>query len=181
MLSAVHIRARRGADLEACLHMAQAVKRRDRYPPRGTVDVGRFFAPPQELAAWVADEDGAVVGHVALHDAGAEVTMALGTRHTGRPPEQLALVARLLVGAPARRGGVARALLATAVAGAHDRGRRPILDVATHLDAAVGLYESCGWERAGEVTIEFDDEPNLRCYVYVGPAPGPEDAGVTTR
>jgi GNAT superfamily N-acetyltransferase len=161
--------------------MALAVRRRDGYPPRGPVDVGQFFAPPQELAAWVADVDSALVGHVALHDTGAGVTMALGTRHTGTPPQQLALVARLLVGAPARRRGVARALLATAVAGAHARNRRPILDVATHLDAAVGLYESCGWDRAGEVTIEFDDQPSLQCYVYIGPAPGQANRAPVTK
>jgi GNAT superfamily N-acetyltransferase len=181
MLSAVHVRALRRADLAACLDMAQLVKSRDGYPPRGPVDVGRFFAPPQELAAWVADVGSAVVGHIALHSTGADVTMTLGTRHTGKPPEQLALVARLLVGPAARHRGVGRALLAVAVADALGRGRQPILDVATHFDAAIGLYESCGWDRAGEVTIELSDEPSLQCYVYIGPAPGQDDGGPVTR
>jgi GNAT superfamily N-acetyltransferase len=74
-----------------------------------------------------------------------------------------------MVGPAARRGGVARALLETAAAGAHHRGRRPVLDVATQLRAAVRLYESCGWERAGEVVIEIDGEPDLPCSVFVGP------------
>jgi GNAT superfamily N-acetyltransferase len=121
------------------------------------------------LAAWVAVVDAAVVGHVALHDTGLGVTMACAAAHARRPPGELALVARLMVGPAARRGGVAHALLESAAAGAHDRGRRPVLDVAIELHAAVRLYESCGWERAGEVVIELDDEPNLPCYVFVGP------------
>jgi GNAT superfamily N-acetyltransferase len=148
------------------------VRRHDGYPPRGPVDVEQFLAPPQELAAWVAEIDSAIVGHAALHLAGAGVTMALAARHTGRPPEQLALVARVLVGPTARRSGVARSLLATATADAQHRDRHPILDVATHFRAAIGLYESCGWDRAGEVTIHVGDEPSLQCYVYVGPLGG---------
>jgi hypothetical protein len=67
------------------------------------------------------------------------------------------------------------------VVDAHGRGRQPILDVATHFDAAIALYESCGWDRAGEVTIELSDEPSLQCYVYIGPAPGRDNgAPVTT-
>ena len=45
---------------------------------------------------------------------------------------------------------------ALATADAHRRGRRPVLDVATQFSAAGALYESAGWERAGEVTITVD-------------------------
>jgi GNAT superfamily N-acetyltransferase len=86
----------------------------------------------------------------------------------------LVLVARVLVGPTARRLGVGHALLDAAVAEAHRLRRRPILDVATQLQGAVALYESCGWDRAGEVMIDIDGEPSLPCYVYVGPPPGPD-------
>jgi GNAT superfamily N-acetyltransferase len=165
----MEVRARVPGDLDPCLALIRAVKALDDYPPRGPIDVDHFLAPPQELAAWVAVVDGAVVGHVALHDTGFDVTMVCAARHAGRPPSELALVARLVVGPAARRGGVARALLDTAAADAHDRGRRPVLDVATQLHAAVALYESRRWERAGEVMIAVDGEPSLPCYVYVGP------------
>jgi GNAT superfamily N-acetyltransferase len=165
----MEVRARVPGDFEPCLALTRAVKARDGYPPRGPIDVDHFLAPPQELAAWVAVVDAAVVGHVALHDTGLGVTMACAAERARRPRGELALVARLMVGPAARGGGVARALLDRAAADAHLRGRRPVLDVATELHAAVRLYESCGWDRAGEVVIEIDGEPNLPCYVFVGP------------
>jgi ribosomal protein S18 acetylase RimI-like enzyme len=161
--------------------MAQLVKRLDGYPPRGPVDMERFMVPSEQLAAWVAEIDSAVVGHVALHATGASDTVVLATRHTGKAPEDLAVVARVLVSPTARRIGVGHALLDTAVQGAHARGQQPILEVAVHFDAAIGLYESCGWARVGEVTIHFNEEPSLQRFVYVGPAPAHERAAAVTR
>jgi len=148
--------------------MARVVKGVDGYPPRGPIDLASFLAPPQELAAWVAEDDG-VVGHVALHRTGASVTMALAARHTRKQPDELVVVARVLVSPPARCRGVGHALLDAAVAEGWGRGLHPILDVATQLRHAVTLYESAGWDRAGEVTIHLDDEPSLDCFVYVAP------------
>ena len=51
----------------------------------------------------------------------------------------------------------------SACAAAHPRGRHA-------LRRRHRLYESCGWNRVGVVTIGFDDEPDLDRYVYVGPA-----------
>jgi len=180
MLSVVHFRPRHPSDIDALLDMAQLVKRTDGYPPRGPVHVDRFMAPPHELAAWVAEIDGTVVGHVALHASGADDTVRLASRHTGRAPEGLAVVARVLVSPIARRIGVGHGLLDTAVSGAHQRDQQPILEVAVHFHGAIGLYESCGWLRVGEVTIQFHDEPVLQRYVYVGPIPAQENAGALT-
>ena len=174
MLSDVHIRARRPSDVEPLLEMAQLVKRLDGYPPRGPVDVERFMAPPEQLAAWVAEIDAVVVGHVALHATGADDTVDLAARHTSEGTRGPGRGGPGLVSPTARRIGVGHALLDTAVTGAHERGQHPILEVAVHFDAAIGLYESCGWSRVGEVTIEFPDEPSLERYVYVGPAPAQE-------
>ena len=74
-----------------------------------------------------------------------------------------------------------RSLLATAVRDAHRRHRHPVLEVGVHHDAAIGLYESCGWRRVGEVTFHLDGEPSLRRYVYVGPPPGGCDPELTRR
>jgi GNAT superfamily N-acetyltransferase len=171
------IRPRRPSDLDLLLEMAHLVRELDGYPPRGPIDVASFLAPPEQLSAWVAEDRGVVVGHVALHATGAPVTMDLASRHANAEPHELVLVARVLVGPAARRTGMAHALLEAAVTDAHRWGRRPILEVATELQAAVSLYEACGWDRAGEVTIDIDDEPSLQCYVYVGPPPGPDEKG----
>jgi GNAT superfamily N-acetyltransferase len=169
----VLVRTREAGDLNPLLELTHRVTASDGYPPRGPVDVGGFIAPPQELTAWVAELDARVVGHVALHDTGAEDTMDLAGRATGRAPEHLAVVARVLVSPSVRRRGVAQALLATAVHDAHHRGRQPILEVAVHFDAAIALYEYSGWQRIGQLTLDFDAEPALERYVYVGPAPEP--------
>jgi hypothetical protein len=63
----VVIRDRRQSDLAPCLDIALAVKAREGYPPRGPIDIERFLAPVDQLAAWVAVDASTVVGHVALH------------------------------------------------------------------------------------------------------------------
>jgi GNAT superfamily N-acetyltransferase len=171
----VHIRARYAADIDRCLDLARAVHSRDGYPPRGPVDVATFLAPRQELVAWVAEDAAEIVGHAALHRSGAALTVACATRHLGLPADDVAVVARVLVAPRARRQGVARALLDQAVGGAHERGLHPILDVATHFDAAIALYEDAGWARVDTLTIEFAALPDLECHVYVGPPP-PSDS-----
>jgi ribosomal protein S18 acetylase RimI-like enzyme len=181
MLFHVLIRARRQSDVDSLLDMVQLVKRVDGYPPRGPVDLERFMVPPEQLSAWVAEIDSQVVGHVALHATGANDTVDLAARHTAKAPEDLAVVARVVVSPTARRIGVGHALLDTAVTGAYERGQHPILEVAVHFDAAIGLYESCGWNRVGEVTISFPDEPSLHRYVYIGPTPAQEQAAAVTR
>ena len=59
---------------------------------------------------------------------------------------------------------------------AHDRARWPILEVATHFDAAIALYERAGWTRAGRVNVHFRDAEPLAEYVYIGPTPGQEQS-----
>jgi GNAT superfamily N-acetyltransferase len=174
------IRPRRDTDIGTVLALARRVHGLDRYPPRGPIDRGSFAAPPQELAAWVAEHEDRVVGHAALHATGVADSLALAANHAHRQPDELAVVARVLVCPSTRRQGVGRALLDTAAADARARGLHPILDVATHLRAAITLYESCGWDRAGAITIHFDDEPSLRCYVYVAPnTAAPPTPGLT--
>jgi GNAT superfamily N-acetyltransferase len=87
--------------------------------------------------------------------------------YPGRRPRDL----RAFMQAPdaRRRRGVGRALLETAAADARRRGCHPILDVATHYDAAIALYRACGWQDAGPVAMIFDDGFELRSYVYVAP------------
>jgi len=167
------VRPRRASDAGACLAMARQSRMADGYPPRGPIDLATFLSPPQQLAAWVADADGAVVGHVSLHRTGAAVTVAAAARYLGVAPGDVAVVARLMVGPGARRSGAGRRLLDTAAAEARRRGLHPVLDVATELEAAVALYERAGWERAGEVTIRLKTEPDLDCYVYVAPRSDP--------
>ena len=121
------------------------------------------------LSAWVAEYGGAFAGHVAMHRQSLPVVMETAARALDMDPSQLSVVARLIVDPSTRRSGVGRALLEAAAADARRRGLHPILDVATHYDAAIALYESCGWRNAGEVTMVFGDGTELQSYVYLAP------------
>ena len=86
-----------------------------------------------------------------------------------RPVDQLGVVARLLVSPDARREGIGRTLLNRASGEATRRGLWPILDVVTTFEAAVNLYESCGWIQVGQVTFRFHDGGSVKEFVYLGP------------
>jgi len=164
------IRERRESDLALCLEMAWVIKARDGYPPVGPLDIENFLAPAEQLAAWVAEADSTIVGHIALHAGSDYATTRLAAEYLGRPQSDLGLIARFFVDPGHRRSGVGRALLAQATIASAERGLHPVLDVATELTPAIALYESLGWRRAGRVVLEVWDEPPVAMDVYVAPA-----------
>jgi ribosomal protein S18 acetylase RimI-like enzyme len=168
----VLIRSRRDDDLPACADLVREVHAADRYPRYLPADIASFLAPPGLYGCWVADAHGDVLGHVALVPRGLPSAMQVAADALGRPHDQLAVVARLLVSARARGQGAGRMLLAAARAEAASRGLWPVLDVDTDLAAAIDLYESQGWTRAAEVTVRWSDGRSLTEYVYLGPEPG---------
>jgi GNAT superfamily N-acetyltransferase len=169
LVGTVAVRRRTQADMDQLVGVARAVQLGDGYPGRRPLDLATFLASPDALAAWVAEHDGVIVGHVALHRQSLPVVMEQGAAFLGREASELGVVARLLVEPTARRAGIGRALLATAAREARSRGLHPILDVVTSYRAANRLYRACGWRNAGEVTMVFADGTTLQSYVYVGP------------
>ena len=164
------IRPRVDDDLDACAALARATHSRDGYPAYvRDDDFLRFVSRPGALAAWVAEIDGAVSGHVALHTRTTEPAMQLVASRLGVSPEQCGVIARLMVLPDARRRGVGAALLQSATDGARARGLEPILDVVTRHDAAIALYESAGWLRVGSVTLVLPDGSKLEEHVYRAP------------
>ncbi len=167
----VLIRPRRAADLASCADLVREVHAANRYPRFLPADIGAFLAPPDPYGCWVADLDGEVAGHVALVPQGLPQSVELAVAALGRPAGELAVVARLLVSPRARGQRAGRMLLDAATEEAAARGLHPVLDVDTDLVAAVALYESAGWTRAGEITVRFRDGSTLTEYVYLGPRP----------
>ena len=106
--------------------------------------------------------------------------MALAGQVLGKPPEALAVVARLFVAPTRRRAGTGARLLRTATAAAVSRGLTSILDVATHFRPAIALYEKLGWQRVGSVTVTFLDQA-LHEFVYVGPSQVLTDRSILAR
>lgn len=171
MLSpALLIRPRTDADLPGCVALMDATHHHDGYP-RYRHDWNVFLASPSEASAWVAELDGEVVGHVAIHRSSDEPVFPLAQQATGRPPERLAVLARLMISPRARRRGLARGLIEVATAYAADHDLRLVLDVLQETPDAVELYERLGWRRLGELILPLDDWPDLQLWVYLSPEP----------
>jgi GNAT superfamily N-acetyltransferase len=165
----MRIRPKADSDEPACLALLLEVHRSDGYPRYLPHDAPRFITPLYESAAWVAEEDGKIVGHVGLHYAAVDPTLMAAQRATGLGPDQLAVVARLLVAPLARRAGLGRALLETAASHVRSKAQRAVLDVAQDADAPIALYEATGWTRLEALTLDFEDGTSLDLWVYLGP------------
>jgi GNAT superfamily N-acetyltransferase len=168
-MSEMNVRRRTEADLDECVHIALAVYELDRYPVTMPSDLRGFLVWPGAYGAWVAEQSGQIVGHVALHPRSSPPVLELAAQALGQPIEKLAVVARLYVAPWARRAGVAQTLLEVAADEAVSRGLWPVLDVATTLGAAIRLYDACRWTCAGEVTVYLDDGMAIDELVYLGP------------
>jgi GNAT superfamily N-acetyltransferase len=165
----VLIRRKTDKDEDECLDLLMQVHESDGYPPYLPADVPAFITPKYEVAAWVAERDGRIVGHVAIHQASVDPTLAAAQRATGLPAGGLAVVSRLFTLPALRRVGIGRALLRHATRQAQSRGQRAVLDVGQALTASVALYESEGWERVDSLALRVDENAVLDLWVYVSP------------
>ena len=156
--------------MDACVRLAEVGHERDGYPAYLATDLRTFLSAPDALAAWVAEAEGQIIGHVALHGRTIPAAMSIAADALTCPADQLGVVARLLVCPDVRRRGVGRALLEVATQEARTLGRWPVLDVSDQFEPAVALYEHSGWVRAGQVHLELDGQA-IEELVYLGPAP----------
>ena len=164
------IRAKTDADTAGCLDLLRQVHRQDGYPLHlSPGEVAGFLGSEHEAAAWVAERDGRIVGHVALHCPPEDPTLTVAAGATGRSTEELALVSRLFIAPDQRRTGLGRVLLRYAADQSRAFGRRAALDVGQALAAPVALYESEGWSRVGELHLPLDEGTRLDLWVYVSP------------
>ncbi len=179
--SSVLVRPRLETDLDECTDLARQVHDSDRYPIFLPSDLHSFMAAPDALAAWVAEDAGEIVGHVALRPRSSEVVMALAREVLGLPDGRLGVVARLLVSSRHRRRGIGSALLEVAAGEALARGLWPVLDVVVDHGDAVRLYESRGWLLAGRLTTCWGDNPEVEELVYLAPGTGEAGALIGSR
>lgn len=164
------IRQKEPRDLPACASLLRDVHAADRYPLHLPDDPMSFVEVHDALGAWVALDDGALVGHVCLRPEANPKMMAVASEATGLPYEGLAVVARLFVSPSARRRGVGVGLLRHAASEAWALGRQPVLDVVLHsASPAVALYEREGWRMVGTAQLTFRSGETVDEAVYVGP------------
>jgi GNAT superfamily N-acetyltransferase len=167
----VAVRRRTEADLDRCVALAAAVHELDGYPPYLPTDLRTFLDSPDAYGAWVVEHGDEIAGHVALHRRTLAPVMTMAAEALQQLVERLGVVARLLVAPTGRRRGVGRTLLDVAAADAIARGLYPVLDVVTQFQAAIRLYEACGWTRVGEVAVGLPDGSSITEHVYLGPPP----------
>jgi len=105
-LRGVRIRTKDSGDTAACIRLVTEIHRTDGYPQPLPADPAAFVTPSYETVAWVAESDGRIIGHVALHHPALDPTLQVAQRVTGLSPNRLALVARLLVDPTRRRLGL---------------------------------------------------------------------------
>ncbi|MEU5016884.1 GNAT family N-acetyltransferase [Streptomyces angustmyceticus] len=146
------IRKRHDTDLDACVALLAAVHTHSGYPHRWPDDPARWLTPDGLTDAWVAEADGAVVGHAAL--CGNEVS-------------------RLCVAPAARGTGLGGRLLRAAETRAAARGVRPVLTVKATDTAAIGLYERRGWIRRATEREDWGHGGTVTVHRYEAPAGRP--------
>lgn len=133
------IRVREAADLEACVRALAVVHEVSGYPSCWPAEPVRWLSPAGLQQAWVAVmNESAVAGHVSVCQP-----------RDGLIEEVRAEVARLFVIPPARRQGIAQALLRQAMHWAVVNGRGLTLEVTGHLQAARVLYQRISFRPAG--------------------------------
>ena len=165
------IRTRRSDDIEALCDLARVVHETDGYPVRLQDDVRSFVVTENCLAAWVCEQHGRIVGHIALHTVWSDVVAELAASSLGRTRNDLASVSRFFVDSAARSRGVGGRLFAVATAEAYERGLWPVLDVVTTYAPAVALYERRGWNRLGTIAEVMPNGRRIDEYVYAAPSP----------
>lgn len=173
---AVTIRPRRPDDLPACVAALGDTHRTSAYPTVWPKDPAAWLTPKDMLGAWVAEVDGAVVGHVALGEP-KDRTVGTWAAATRRPLATVAEVTRLFVASTARGRSLGERLLVTAGAYARARGRTLVLGVLRESRAAIALYERLGWRRLSSMDFTLSNGMVTTMYCYVPPGGDRDRAG----
>ena len=164
----VLLRPRQRSDLPACVAALRAVHDTDGYPHRWPADPEAWLSPAEPIGAWVAEDEGELVGHVLLARVPDDDPLVPVLR---RAPGTVAEVKRLFVVPAARRRRVGGTLLATASTSARALGVVPVLEVLGRDAAALALYERLGWRRLGQRSAIWDEHhgEELDIQVYAAP------------
>jgi GNAT superfamily N-acetyltransferase len=165
----VLLRPRQRSDLPACVAALRAVHDTDGYPHRWPADPEAWLSPGEPIGAWVAEDEGELVGHVLLARVPDDDPLVALLPWA---MAEVAEVKRLFVVPVARRRRVGATLLDTASTSARALGLLPVLEVLGRDAAALALYERLGWRRLGQRSAIWDEHhgEELDIQVYASPA-----------
>ncbi|CAN7451827.1 GNAT family N-acetyltransferase [Knoellia sp. LjRoot47] len=161
----VTTRPRLSNDLPTLVRLLGEQQPATSYPQRWPLPypAEEFIVRPGELVAWVAVDDGEVVGHVSVTALPDGRMATEWVEATGRPHEGLAEVSVLFVAGGRRGSGIGGLLLDVALAEIRRRGLTPMLDVVGE-DTSAGLfYRRRGWRTVGRARPAWlpDHRPDL--------------------
>lgn len=132
---------------------------------------GDWLMQPSLVAAWVAELDGRIVGHIGLSRSEADdAAPVLWSSREGVSSAAVAVVNRLFVAPTARGHGIGALLMTRVMREAKERGLHPVLDVVASDTSAVALYERLGWELLATVEQQWGPEQTVtvHCYAAAG-------------
>ncbi|HSE08863.1 MAG TPA: GNAT family N-acetyltransferase [Nocardioidaceae bacterium] len=163
------VRRRRSRDLAASARLLRVVFADGQYPVVWPEAPRSWLAGDDVIDAWVVEQQGEMLGHIAISRVGLDPVSALKWREvTGREPSELAGISRFFVRPRARGRGIGSALLEVAVAEVRARGLVPVLDVVSASRDAISLYEQKGW-RMIAMYPWGDKGADLWIYFYAAP------------
>ncbi len=157
--------------MDRCVSVLADVHRGSGYPAHWPADPHRWLAPSRHIAAWVAELEGTVVGHVSLTSAIGEAAAAFWADSTGRSVADAVAVSRLFVAQHARGHSIGRQLLDYADARARECGLHPVLGVLDHNRTAIALYRDAGWRHLAVTDLTLPDGRTLPMWCFAAPQP----------
>jgi GNAT superfamily N-acetyltransferase len=146
------IRPRRPQDVASCGRLLRPDSLDGRLMGRRPGTTGTWLDGPDVVDAWVAERRGEIIGQVAVSRVAVDAPSTLRWREiTGREPDELLAVTRLLVRPRFRGRGIGSTLVSVALADIRARGCLPVLEVVTTEQLAPG------WARAHDWTLRASD------------------------
>lgn len=168
-MQSMTVRTYEEADLASAAAALVEVHETDGYPVEGVEDPQTWLRSDDVLAAWVAEVEGEIVGHVAVMRSQGEDAVSLWTEQSGEDEARVGVLARLFVVPAARKHAAGKRLMEAAMDFGQAQGLRLVLDVMTKDVAAMRLYERLGWRKIGEAIHHFGDGENIPAVCYVSP------------
>ena len=168
-MNAAVVRPFESADLSGAATALIKVHETDGYPVEGVEDPEAWVSSDDVLAAWVAEMDGAVVGHVAVMRPHGEAAVSMWIEQSGDDEAHVAVLGRLFVVQAARQHATGRRLTEAAMSYGRQHDLRLVLDVMAKDAPAMRLYERLGWRKIGETTHHFGDGESIPAVCYVAP------------
>ncbi|CAN5409379.1 GNAT family N-acetyltransferase [soil metagenome] len=142
------VRLRRDRDVPTCARLVRRAFFEGQFPGQHDEEPRLWLTDPDVVGAWVTEQDGEVVAHVAISrvDSHLDAVTSLRWREsTGHVPSDLLAVSRLFVRPRFRGQGIAATLIDVACAEIRSRGHVPVYEVTTTSSLPPPYSRDHGW------------------------------------